>query len=479
MNVAAKSESDVLIVGAGPAGLFAALGISATSNRHVTVIDQGSSITDRRQERAQGHRSNLVQGVGGAGLFSDGKLCLSLDVGGQLESALSKSRKDTLIGSVESVFVELLGRSRVRRSGNRDVATASGVASAVGLHFKYYPVLHIGTDQCADVIVRLCSLLERRGVRILDRTRLTDIDSHSKGGLIARIVSRKADATLMSNCIVLAMGKVGAALQSDLCRRAGARVTSRPVYVGVRLETDAAALEPLFRLAKDPKYSLRLGDGSKIKTHCASDGGEMLDLRYDGLPLAGAHNFSSPRTGRSGFAILWDGMRSVSDSYGMAKRLMGQIAVHTDGRLLAQRLHDYRAGRATTPQALAGVSLSYPDCAAGDVRHFLPPEYFVAFDTFVERLARLAPGLLGRNTVLVAPAIEWWMKTVQVEPGSMETGVPGLYVCGDGSGWSQGIVHSAATGLLAAEGITGRAFSGLGEDVNGIAVGGGRVAEAP
>jgi len=157
--------------------------------------------------------------------------------------------------------------------------------------------------------------------------------------------------------------------------------------------------------------------------------------------------------------MLWDGVRWAEDSYRGAMKLMAAIGGYTGGGLLVQTLSDYRRGIASSEASICGIPLSNPACKPGDVRDFLPPEYFEKMEAFLERLARLAPRILCEETVLFAPSIEWWMRRVEVRGPHLETSCPGIYVCGDGSGWSQGIVHSAATGLLVAEGISGRAIS--------------------
>ena len=157
--------------------------------------------------------------------------------------------------------------------------------------------------------------------------------------------------------------------------------------------------------------------------------------------------------------MLWDGVRWAEDSYRAAMKLMAAIGGYTGGGLLVQRLSDYRRGVASSEASMRGIALSNPACKPGDVRRFLPAEYFERMDAFLERLTRLAPGILCEDSVLFAPSIEWWMRRVEVRGRHLETSCPGIYVCGDGSGWSQGIVHSAATGLLVAEGISGRAIN--------------------
>ncbi|HEX2070130.1 MAG TPA: FAD-dependent oxidoreductase [Thermoleophilaceae bacterium] len=445
---------DALIVGAGPAGMFAALSLAAAGLRRTLLIDAGPDVHERRLPTKARTHASYERGVGGAGLFSDGKLCLSLDVGGHLEEALDDDRRDRLLGDVRDVFASLIEDIAPRKADMQALASADRAAAKAGLGFKYYPVAHIGTDRCHEVIVDLRDAVERGGTTIMANAELTELRIGEGGDKTAIVRTPSAGREgVHAKHVVLAMGKVGAARQAELCARLGITLKPQPIYAGVRFEAPAGAVAPLFSVTKDPKYNLRLSTGDKVKTHCASENGEVLTLRYSDLPLAGGHNYFHAKTGRSGFSILWDGFDGEPDSYEFALGLMRRTHERTGGKLLVQRMADYRAGRASTPRSVAGIPLTCEDSVPGDVRDVLPADYFPRMDAFLDRMEALTPGLVDRQAVIYAPAIEWWMKQIDVGGAQMETAVPGLHVCGDGSGWSQGIVHAAATGLLAAEGI--------------------------
>jgi uncharacterized FAD-dependent dehydrogenase len=458
---AGQRDCGVLVAGAGPAGLFAALALVVAGERDVLIIDAGPDAADRRHASdlsrdlgiGWGH-PDYERGVGGAGLFSDGKLCLSLDVGGHLES-MDQQPRDRLETQIEGVFDALVEGSLTRRGGDpTELRKLEERARAADLEFKYYPVAHIGTDRCCDVIVRLRELLAATGVRFAPRTELLDLEVEPGGGeKLARLRDDDGERVIRAERVLLAMGKVGAERQARLCKTLGSDTHDQPLYLGVRFETEAAVLAPLFEATKDPKYSLRLADGSKVKTHCASEQGEVIPLSYEGLPLCGGHNYFNAMTGRSGFSILWDGFAHGGDPYGAAKAIMRRAHAAGGGRLVAQRLQDYRQSRPTREKDLARIDLTHRDAAGGDLREILPAAFFPAMDELLARLERLVPGLAQETAVAYAPAIEWWMERVDVDGFFRLRTAPGVSACGDGSGWSQGIVHAAATGLLAAAGL--------------------------
>ncbi|HEX8084607.1 MAG TPA: NAD(P)/FAD-dependent oxidoreductase [Solirubrobacteraceae bacterium] len=451
---------DALVVGAGPAGLFCALQIVAAGCRRVLVIDRGPDASGRAHPpRGSASRGSYESGVGGAGLFSDGKLCLSLDVGGHLETALDSARRERLLDDIEGVFTALMEPKPERPRPPSRLGDLIDQAERNGLGFKYYPVQHIGTDRCGDVIVRLVGALRRGGATVAASTTLRDVHTDPVTRTKHAIVETSSGTHRVdADRVVLAMGKIGAGAQAELCEQLGVPVERQPIYVGVRFEADAPALAPLFAGTKDPKYNLTFDDGSKIKTHCASSNGDILELQYDGLPLAGGHNYRGSESGRSGFSLLWNGA-SAGDPYRYAKSLMAATSRQTAGRLLVQSVTDYRARRPSTHESLSGFRLTNPAASPGDVRAILPPDYLWRCEQFLERLRAIAPELLAADSVFYAPAIEWWMRRNEVVSPYMETRSPGVYVCGDGSGWSQGIVHAAATGLLAGQSIAGQRAS--------------------
>lgn len=441
---------EIVVVGAGPAGLFAAFGILATSSADLLLVDAGRDLEQRRRG-SRDAADDLVTGVGGAGLFSDGKLCLSLGVGGELGTITTRDTRERLLRAVAQVF------SADHLLNGPSPSSVQSDYGAPTLEFTHYPVFHVGTDHCAERIRAVRDTVRTLGGEIRTQWRLQKVLRRSGGFLLAFENEDGHITHVLSQRVVLALGKVGAKLEERLCRDLGAAATAVPMYVGLRLETDVSSAHPLFRQAEDPKFKLYFADGSKIKTHCAAEGGEVLPLYYGGLPLAGGHADRSRSSGRTSVSVLWNGIRGVVDTFEAAQELMARSAGLAGGRLLAQRLCDLLRSRPSTDRDVSRCQPTTGDWSAGDLRKALPHEFFVRFDALLEALCRTAPALMSDRTVLFAPAVEWWMSRI-VTNDHLQTGVPGLYVAGDGAGWSQGIVHAAATGLLVAEDVTGTAF---------------------
>jgi uncharacterized FAD-dependent dehydrogenase len=440
---------DIAIVGAGPAGLLAAAALAANSRKQILLLDKGNDIDVR--EHHPGSRE-WVEGVGGAGLFSDGKLCLSLDVGGHLRESLDEDEKTRLLEVLETLFRRAL--AQIDASDVPLIQDRGSAPDIDGLAVTTYPIMHIGTDRGTQLIRVLVDAVKRLGVVVRSNCELLSIERTSRNGWRLRTKGTLGgEEQIGAGSVILAMGKVGSQRQADICERHGAKLVTVPMYMGARFECDAAAVRHLFGDGRDLKWKIHFPDGTKIKTHCATIDGEIATLRYGGLPLAGGHGYSDRASGRSGFAILWDGIRR-EDNFECALSLMRRISDLTGGALLAQRVLDFRDNRVSTVNEIRSCRPSLAEWGVGNLREFLPEAFTNRLISFLTTLEQSVPDLYEANAILVAPAIEWWMRRVAADPRTMRT-EDGIYVCGDGSGWSQGIIHAAATGILAAEDLLG------------------------
>ncbi|MCF2828783.1 MULTISPECIES: hypothetical protein [unclassified Pseudoalteromonas] len=437
----------VLVVGAGPAGLFAAMQLTSVAN--VILVDKGKCISEREHDDP----ADLASGVGGAGLYSDGKLCLDLRAGGYLQKFLNDEQRRELEESIEALFVELMPELKETK-GYFTSGEYEKLEECV-LQEKSYRVLNIGTDRGAKLIESLVNKLKSDGVSILHDTTLTKIEKVSSG-FQATLVNLSNEINIKADFVILAMGKVGANQQRELCESMGVESASNLMNVGVRLECNSKLLEPLFNKSADPKIKLELPGGSYIKTHCASNNGEVVPVKYGNYMLAGGHQYYNRRSGRSGFSLVWNGIRSrfdVDQKTGGVESLLEPFSESCGDKLAVQLVSNFLAREKSSEDAIAKVPLSCKKVKASNLWELLPGNVCAPIVNMLEELNKLTPAIKHRETVLYAPVVEWWMSTIKANASTMETSVANLYVIGDGSGWSQGIVHSAATGILAGNAI--------------------------
>jgi uncharacterized FAD-dependent dehydrogenase len=460
---------DVAIVGAGPAGLFAALWLAGEASRgraRVALIDAGLSAAKRVCPlRATGRCAyckpcHLLQGIGGAGTLSSGIINLRPDVGGELHRLLgSWEEAERLVETVDQVFVAF-GAPRDRLFEPDPERSRELERHAVRAGAKFVPIRqrHMGTDNAARVIAAMEEYLRRSGVAVHTLTRVERVEPRPGGGFRLE-TSRGA---LEASAVLLAPGRSGAKWLADEARRLGLETEPGPLDVGVRVEVPYTVMEPLTSVVWDPKVIIHTRTyDDRVRTFCTNPGGFVVEEYYEpGLVGVNGETFASRRSRNTNFAFLvtiklTDPMEDPLE-YGrsiarMATKLGG-------GRPLVQRLGDLTAGRRSTWDRVSRsvVEPTLRTATPGDIAMALPHRVLTDILEGLERLDDLAPGVWSKHTLLYAPEVKYYSLRVRVEPRTMETSIPGLYAAGDGAGLSRGINIAAATGILAARGIAAR-----------------------
>ena len=457
---------DVVIIGAGPGGLFAAYKLVESSKRviDVLIIDKGKSPSKRicpaiNNDCENCKVCNLISGGGGAGLFSDGKLILDLSVGGHLKEFIPPERRTELEKEIKEV-IEKFSTSYIYHIPSPDNELLTCLKKR-DLNFKPYPVIHLGSDNLRKFISNFISYLQNKGVKFSFDTSVFSITNKTSSGKWIVEIKRNGNLNqIESNYLIVSAGKEGNFWVSPLVKELDGKVEDNHTYMGIRLEINNSTARPLYELSLDPKIYQNLGN-VKIKTHCFCRHGEILLLKYFGLPLVGGHtpfvetdkNYSAIKFPNSNFAILYRDARICTGERAM--ECMKKVDKITGGNLLVQRLGDYLNGIPTTKQKLNdnNIKPSNLNITPGHISEEILPGFKGNFLLFLEHLSSCVPDVLNPNNLIYVPAIEWWMKKIEVNEDMEVYNLPDLYAIGDGSGLTQGIVQSAATGIIAAEDV--------------------------
>ncbi len=461
-------EFDVAIVGAGPAGLFAALALASEARRgraRIALIDAGLRVAQRQcplritGKCAYCKPCHIMQGVGGAGAFSSGIINLRPDVGGELHRLLGSWEKaQRLIDIVDKVFL-YFGAPRDRLFEPDPSRSSELERRAVKAGAKFIPIRqrHMGTENTAKVIASMESYLENMGVKLLTLTRVDRVEPLRNG---FRLVTSRGEVS--SETLILAPGRSGATWLARESKRIGLETEPGPLDVGVRVEVPYRVMEPLTSVVWDPKvifYTKTFDD--KARTFCTNPRGFVVEEVYpDGTVGVNGETYAARRSLNTNFAFLvtiklTDPMEEPLE-YGksiarMATKLGG-------GKPLVQRLGDLLAGRRSTWDRIerSVVEPTLRTTTPGDISMALPFRVLTDVLEGLERLDDLAPGVWSKHTLLYAPEVKYYALRVKVRPPIMETSIEGLYVAGDGAGLSRGINVAAATGYLAALGASER-----------------------
>jgi hypothetical protein len=434
----------------------------------VLLVDKGKNVAGRKLDNpltlhpAGWETHDLVSGAGGAGLYSDGKLTLTFNAGGKLHGVFSGEIAQSYLSYIETKLLSYDGVS-VRSSDAAAAAAGEKTAQGCGLEYKYLPIRHFGSTALKQVVSRFFADLEARDTfEARFQVRAKTITTHRGRFWVELQDSQGQFERVRAGRVIVAVGKEGSWWLNEQIHNLGITSTKNRLYFGVRVETEGGAGS--LQTSLDPKFSMHFSDGTKIKTHCFCRRGQVLELRYFGMPLAGSHTpFTEKQAnarddnGGSVFGVLLSDTIENPISFDGALQMMRDVSTMTRGNLLVQRFEDFVADRPTRQEALATNPIRPPVSAVpGSVSGLrLPLDYNTKFLEFVHRLSQAEDRLVTPDSLIYAPAIEWWTPRIQTSD-ALETSVENMYVAGDGAGVCQGITYAAATGLLVADDILSR-----------------------
>ncbi len=434
---------DVAVIGAGPAGLFAALEF-ADSDLSVVVLDKGL---------APKERESITCGVGGAGTFSDGKLNLTTKIGGApADIGFPTGELNALIAHVDEVFTRYGAPEQYSGEDAEALMGLKKAASEAGIEFIAGRQRHIGTGRIREVIDALYQDLRARGVVFMLDCPVQAITMNDHGFVVAH-----EKGQLEASRVVAAPGRVGAYWLREVSRSLGVGPDFGPLDVGVRVEFPAELYTHVERVMYDAKLRVRTRTyDDVVRTFCTNPRGFVVREDYDEFSLVNGHAENNHKTENTNFALLVhiELTDPVEDTTEYGRAIAKLATTIGGGKPILQRLKDLETGRRSTPERISRVPI-HPTLAAhtpGDLSMALPHRVVVDVLEAIQRLDRIMPGLASDGTLVYAPEIKFYDTRYRLKRG-METEVPGFHVAGDASGHSRGIVFAAVTGVLAAREI--------------------------
>ncbi len=436
-------ECDVAIVGAGPAGLFAAREL-VTAGLRLIVVEKGL---------APKERTSLTCGVGGAGAFSDGKLNLTPRIGGEPEElGLSLAAAEALIRYVDETFSEYGAPPEYSGEDEEGLSQLRKVATEAGVEFIAGRQRHIGTTKIREVIDNLYQDLLRRGVTFLLGHRVQTIRHEGSQFLLAL-----GGEEIAARQVVAAPGRAGAYWLREVTRSLGIGPDFGPLDVGVRVEFPAEIYAPIERIMYDAKFRVRTPTYDDMaRTFCTNPRGFVVAEDHGEFVLVNGHAENEKKTANTNFALLvrTELTDPVEDTTEYGRAIAKLATTIGGGKPILQRLKDLRQGRRSTLERIRRVPIepTLKEFTPGDISMALPHRVVVDLVEALSMLDRVMPGVDSGSTLLYAPEIKFYDTRYRVGPG-MATELPGFYVAGDASGHSRGIVFAAVTGILAARHI--------------------------
>lgn len=445
---------DVIIVGAGPAGLFAAREIVERSGLKTVIIDMGKDI-DERYCPTSSFKSctkcspcSIMCGVGGAGTLSSGLLNLKPDIGGNLNKLVGEETAWKLIKYVDNIFLANKAPKKVYSAEKKDVEDLKRKAAAVGVKFISIPQRHIGTDNAPKVIKHFKEKLEKKGVKFLLKKRVTQIHQ----GKV--IINKKK---IVSKYVLVAPGRSGTNWLAQEAQRLKIPTKYQPIDIGVRVEVPAVIMDPTIRISRDPKFHIYSDTYDDfVRTFCVNTNGFVVQEVYDDFVGVNGHSMIDKLSENTNFAFLVrvELTKPLEDTTSYGRTIAMQTTTLGGGKPLLQRLGDLKSGRRSTWERLkrGNIKPTLRNVTPGDVSMGLPHRIVTDLIEGLEKLDHVIPGASSNSTLIYAPEVKFSANRICTND-ELETPVKNLFVAGDGAGLSRGLVISAATGVIAAQGI--------------------------
>ncbi len=446
-----SSVWDVVIVGAGPAGLFAARTLAGKLK--VLVLEEKSR-------------------TGGAGAMTDGKLNLSPHIGLDLtELGLSVQEAEERIAAIDEVFLEH-GADRVLYGVDRErihwwldrVSWVRHRTAKDNWDITLVPARqrHMGTDLAHRVVSRMTETIAGSGVVFSLGTRVTDLLANRDGTFLLR--STQGD--FLSRYLMAAPGREGAYWFREVARRIGARTRYGAIDIGCRVEVAHAVYDEITQVLYDPKFLfVTPTHGDRTRTFCTNPGGRVRVEMRNGFRLVNGDALKKRKTPNTNFAILntVSMTEPVQDTTEMGRKVMEFANFWGGGdSLVVQRWGDLTEGSRSRADTFYSAALGYdkmtptlplgPGVTPGDISYAYPGRIVDNLRESLLLLARVIPGVAHPSTTVYVPEIKFYDTKYDTDR-YLETNVPNLFVAGDGVGKSRGIVGAALNGILAAEGI--------------------------
>ena len=447
----------VLIIGAGPAGIFTALELLRLGYKDkITIIEQGRLIENRVCPKSKTHECthckpycNITSGFSGAGAFSDGKLSLNYEVGGDLPNLLTPNVVQDLIDYTDKIYLEFGADEHVEGAEEtQEIREIRKSATIAGLKLVDCPIRHLGTEKAHELYYTIEKYLQNNGVEILANKTCSDVIIEDNTCIGAIVEGEK----ILADKVIVATGRKGADWLDNMCRVHNIGREAGVVDIGVRVEVRNEVMEKVNKALYESKLiGWPQPFCNKVRTFCQNPGGFVAQENYDNdLAVVNGHSFKDLKSNNTNLAILCSHRFTYpfDDPIAYAKKVGEMVNMLGDGHILVQRLGDIKAGKRTWQDELSRSNLkpTLTDAVAGDITAAMPYRTLVNILNFIEQVDIVVPGFASNETLLYAPELKFYSNRVKMDK-DLNTSVKNLHCLGDASGWTRGLMMSSAMGV--------------------------------
>ena len=460
---------DVVIVGAGPAGLFCAYElIEKNPKLKITLLDKGKFAENRvcpmnknKTECKNCNPCNILSGFGGAGTFSDGKLNFIPKLGkSDLFKYMTEEEAYKLVDDTEEIFNKFKMDAEVFPSDMTEAKKIQKECTKQGLRLLLIKQKHLGSDHLPEYIIGFTNYLKDKGVEIIESADVTTIDSIKEDKHVVTYKKARKEETIEAKTVVVAPGRTGAKWIQELADKYKIDYLSKSIEIGVRVEVRKDIMEDICNVIYDPTIFIKTKTyRDEIRTFCTNPGGFVAKENYYGYICVNGHSLKDIKSNNSNFAFISKvnltepvtNTREYGESIARIANVLG------DSKPIIQTLGDLRDNRRSKWKRIDKMFITptLKDCVAGDLALVLPHRIIVNILEGLEELDKIIPGVNNDETLLYGPEIKFFSNEITTDNNfRMENN--NIYFIGDGSGKAGNIVIAAATGLVSARDILKR-----------------------
>jgi uncharacterized FAD-dependent dehydrogenase len=455
------NKYDVIIVGAGPAGIFCAYEL--VKNREdlkILILEKGRGMDKRKcPKHTNGGKCvhcqpcSITTGWAGAGAFSDGKLSLSPEVGGTLPDYLGMEETINLIKYTDEVYLNFGAASDIHgESISKEMQAIRKKAIEANLKLVHCPVRHLGTEKAQELYRKLYDFLTEKGVEVHFNSAVENLileDDQIKG-------VKNGIGNYYADKVMVSVGRDGADWLMKECSKESILTEVGVVDIGVRLECRNEVMQEIndnFYEAKLIHYTHTFDD--KVRTFCSNPGGFVSSEYYDdNLAVVNGHSFKDLKSDNTNFALLvsqkFTEPFKAPIEYG--KHIARLANMLTNNQILVQRFGDLIRGRRTTSSRLYRNNIipTLKDAVPGDLSLVLPHRILKDIEEMILALDKVSPGLASDETLLYGVEVKFYSNITKVDHTFQSTSVKNLYLGGDGAGITRGLMQASVNGVVIA-----------------------------
>ncbi len=455
---------DLLIVGAGPAGIFTALELLRKgSKKHIIMVEKGAPIEKRHCPKEQTGRCvncqpycHITTGFAGAGAYSDGKLSLSFEVGGQLPELLGESYAQEMIDYTDGIYLEFGADEHIEGlQATNMIKEIRTRAIRAGLKLVDCPIRHLGTEKAQTLYHAIQQHLLAHGVEILFGYNCSDLILKDDACLGVKLEKARGGdrMEITADTTVVATGRRGADWLERLCDEHHIAHQPGTVDIGVRVEVRNEVMEEVNEALYESKlvgYPKPFRD--KVRTFCQNPGGFVSQENYDNnLAVVNGHSYKDRKSQNTNLSILC----SHNFTYPFNKPIsyaqkVGELTnMLANGQILVQRFGDILDGKRTWEKELlrSNVQPTLPDAVPGDITAAMPYRAMTNIVNFIKAMDQVVPGFASQETLLYSPELKFYSNRIKMD-AHLNTNIANFYALGDSSGWTRGLMMASMMGVV-------------------------------